>query len=46
MFRAERRGLNKVNEIRVALDSLGLMTDQTLNPQDRCARPNTPEECG
>ena len=27
MFRTERRGLNKVNEIRVALDGLGLMTD-------------------
>ena len=27
MFRAERRGLNKVNDIRVAMDSLGLMTD-------------------
>ena len=27
MFRAERRGLNKVHDIRVALDSLGLVTD-------------------
>jgi hypothetical protein len=27
MFKAERRGLNKVHEIRTALDSLGLMTD-------------------
>jgi CBS domain-containing protein len=27
MFRAERRGLNKVHDIRSALDSLGLVTD-------------------
>lgn len=27
MFKAERRGLNKVHDIRTALDSLGLMTD-------------------
>jgi CBS domain-containing protein len=27
MFRAERRGLNKVHDIRTALDSLGLVTD-------------------
>jgi CBS domain-containing protein len=27
MFRAERRGLNKVHDIRIALDSLGLVTD-------------------
>ena len=27
MFKAERRGLNKVQDIRMALDSLGLMTD-------------------
>src|ERR1019366_1649788 len=26
MFRAERRGLNRVNDIRTALDSLGLET--------------------
>lgn len=27
MFKAERRGLNKVHDIRIALDSLGLVTD-------------------
>src|ERR1017187_728826 len=27
MFKAERRGLNKVHDIRTALDSLGLVTD-------------------
>src|ERR1017187_1291705 len=27
MFKAERRGLNKVHDIRAALDSLGLVTD-------------------
>src|SRR5580693_4318736 len=27
MFKAERRGLNKVQDIRTALDSLGLVTD-------------------
>ena len=27
MFRAERRGLQKIHDIRVALDSLGLLTD-------------------
>jgi len=27
MFRAERRGLNKVHDIRIALDSVGLVTD-------------------
>ena len=27
VFRAERRGLNKVHDIRIALDSLGLVTD-------------------
>jgi CBS domain-containing protein len=33
MFKAERRGLNKVHDIRTALDSLGLATDPDFESQ-------------
>ncbi len=33
MFRAERRGLNKVQEIRAALDNLGLVTEPDFESQ-------------